>query len=72
MSLKTSIKLVLRSIAHDISDCLCAALSPASIPYATAPRACVRRFRARGSVEKVGIARDSNRVGPASWNLEHD
>ena len=25
----------------------------------------------RGSVEKVGVEPDPNRVGPASWNLEH-
>ena len=24
-----------------------------------------------GSVEKVGVAPDPKRVGPASWNLEH-
>ena len=25
----------------------------------------------QGSVEKVGVAPDPKRVGPASWNLEH-
>lgn len=60
MSLKASIKLVLRSIAHDILDCLRAALSPASISGALAPRARVRRFRARG---RVVVADDSPSYG---------
>ena len=41
-----------------------------------ASRICTEgRSRARqcptGSVEKVGVAPDPKRVGPASWNLEH-
>lgn len=30
-----------------------------------------RRDESSGSVEKVGVAPDPKRVGPASWNLEH-
>ena len=30
-----------------------------------------RRAEAGGSVEKVGVAPDPKRVGPASWNLEY-
>ena len=30
-----------------------------------------RGVNEKGSVEKVGVAPDPKRVGPASWNLEY-